>query len=848
MDRKKNLFTDVLVLDGGFSSQISRHAGSNADGDPLWSARFLKTNPEDIYRTHLDYLRAGADVISTNTYQASVGGFVKHLGVNTDEGLQLIKVAVDLALRARTAYLMECNGTKRNTIPLVAGSVGPYGAHLNDGSEYRGNYADKVSHETIREWHKPRINCLLEAGVDLLAIETIPCLKEAEVLVDLLKEYPNAKAWLSFSCKDDMSLAHGENFQMAVQKCWQTNPEQLVAIGVNCCPPDVVSNLFRSVNNGRQQNIPFVTYPNSGERYYPNVGWTDKDKSDSIDKFVHEWLDLGICYIGGCCRTYQEDISRIRMLKAFGISTRRKKKDDALQMLSNENAELKEQNFKLNSDITRLKKNITELKDVNFTDYLALMEERDARYTLYHENMALEATVKTLMCSAEGGAREHGRGDPVLLRTALERCREQLSISQSKLNTMLDDYADTVPRRVHDALQKKQHELGKRLDTMKTEYEALEIRSRRLAAQKKSLVEELEEIKERCRELERAGTPRPQWEVCADFIVGGWDRWCQLAGGLSSRDILRVLLKELGPAAETEHLEYFDGLGTDPAVPPYLRYEGKVRNLRLSRREVSVIINDIWRSKLQRRDLPMQDHVTKYFEERYQQAAARAEWAYNVCAGAERLLDEPAARLLRGALLGRRCERVYWALRRSWLALRDRLHRHARDAETVTLEDFEKVARSTFPLKNEVDIKNLLDVVRKQLKMKINQNLIDLDKLFLETDEGFDQSELARELYRQQQQAQEKYIREVVAELGGRRASEKLISVDRLKQAFAIVDPAIDHVRMERYVRWAFSDQSTKLSDVGPLPLRTLVTRLAAGNIERVGPRHRSVHRRTFYK
>ncbi|CAG5055729.1 unnamed protein product [Parnassius apollo] len=244
----------------------------------------------------------------------------------------------------------------------------------------------------------------------------------------------------------------------------------------------------------------------------------------------------------------------------------------------------------------------------------------------------------------------------------------------------------------------------------------------------------------------------------------------------------------------------------------------------------------------------MQDYVTQYFEERYAAAGVRAEWAYNVCAGARRALDEPQLRLFCGTLLAALSEDVYWAHREAYHALKADLYRHARDGETITLEEFEKVAKSTFPLKSEVDIKNLSDVVRKQLKMKINHNVVNLDNLFLENEEGFDRLDIARELFRQRQLAQDKYIREIVAELGGRRASNKCISVDNLKRAFAIVDPAIDHIRMERNIRWAFSDQTSELNSISPIPLRTLVARLAAGNIERVGPRYKGMHRRTFYK
>ncbi|XP_045502271.1 translin-associated factor X-interacting protein 1-like [Colias croceus] len=829
----------VFVLDGGFSSQISRHVGTTSDGDPLWTSRFLQTNPEDVMKTHLDFIRAGSDIISTNTYQASIGAFVKHLKISPEEGCSLIKRAVALAKEARTKYLEECQGILPARNILIAGSVGPFGAALNDGSEYSGTYIDKTSEETIRNWHKPRIDALIESGVDILAFETIPGEKEALVLVNMLKEYPSTKAWISFSCKDGASLAHGEKFQEVAEKCWNTSPEQLLAIGMNCCSPKIVGNLIKNM-----RDIPIVTYPNSGEKYDPTVGWKD-DHCEPLYTFVPEWLNLNVKYIGGCCRTYCEDISSIRKEKAFGISAHKKQYDDRIKSLIKENNDLREENLNLNFEITKLKKDNGKLKDDNFSDYLSLMRERDARYTLYFENVALHLKLKEL----DGGkvyTVEDGQGDPVVLRIALDKCREQLSSNQSELTRMKEEYSETVPRREYDWLDTKYCDLEKQLHAIHAEYDALQNNHKRILAQKKSTEEELIECKERCRELERAGTPRPHWDICADFIGGGRERWWQLASGLSSRDKLRALLKELGPAAESEHLEYFDGLGLDPVIPPYLRYEGKVRNLRLSRREVSVVINDIWFSKMKHgQEMSMQDYVTKYFEHRYQQPSVRAEWAYNVCAGAEQMLDEPQVRLFWGVLHGHLSEDVYWGLRAHWLLLRDQLYRQSRDGETITIEEFEKIARNTFPLKSEVDLKNLMDVVKKQLKIKLNCNEINLDKLFHENEEGFDRVDLARELFRQRQIAQDKYIREVVAELGGRHGN-RVVSVDNLKRAFAVIDPAINHIRMERYIRWAFSDHSSELSAICPLPLRTIVSRLATGDIERVGPRYKA--KRRHYK
>ncbi|XP_059048780.1 translin-associated factor X-interacting protein 1-like [Achroia grisella] len=533
--------------------------------------------------------------------------------------------------------------------------------------------------------------------------------------------------------------------------------------------------------------------------------------------------------------------------KVFGLSARKKQRDDKIKSLLQQNEDLRERNLKLTFELSKVKKDMGKLKDDKFSEYLTLMRERDARYTLYFENLGLQMKLKELDGSSYPV--DDAYGDPVVLRIALDRCREQLSTTQIDLKKRTEEYADTVPRREYDILTAKHYDSTKQVDALSVELQSLQDTHKRVLTLKKGIEEELIETRERCRELERAGTPRPQWELCADFIGGGRDRWWQLASGLSSRDMLRVLLKELGPAAESEQLEHFDGFGTDPVIPPYLRHEGKVRNLRLSRREVSVIINDIWLGKLEHgQDMSMQDYVTNYFEDRYQQPSVRAEWAYNLCAGAEQMLDEPQVKLFWGVLHGHLSERIYWGHRAQWQSLKELLYKHSKDGETITLEEFEKIAKVTFPLKSEVDIKNLMDVVRKQLKLKITSNEINLDKLFQENEEGFDRVEFARELYRQRQLAQDKYIREVVNELGGKHGANKIVTVENVKRAFAIIDPAIDHIRMERYIRWAFSDQTSELRSICPLPLRTVATRLAAGDIERVGARYRRTNRRTIYK
>lgn len=260
---------------------------------------------------------AGADVIITNTYQASVEGYGQYLQLDKDQSLDLIKSTVQLAHLARDRFLAE-NENLRTKDPMIAASIGPYGAHLHDGSEYTGSYADYVSKETLKNWHRVRIEACVEAGVDCLAIETIPATLEMEALVELVQEeYPDIKYWLSFQCKNSAEVAHGENFAEACLYLWHnkiSNKKNVLAMGVNCLHPKDVTGLFQSLNGKRKEEdrIPLIVYPNSGEVYDVATGWTGKEDCVPLENYVPEWVDLGAVYIGGCCRTYARDIKRIK--------------------------------------------------------------------------------------------------------------------------------------------------------------------------------------------------------------------------------------------------------------------------------------------------------------------------------------------------------------------------------------------------------------------------------------------------------------------------------------------------------------------------------------------------------
>jgi homocysteine S-methyltransferase len=266
--------------------------------DALWSARLLKDAPGEIAAVHRAYYEAGATFATTASYQASVSGFGE-AGVPRGEAERLISSSVAIARRVRDELAID--GQER----FVAASVGPYGAVLADGSEYRGRYG--VSKAFLRDFHLPRLELLIAAGPDLLAVETIPDLEEAAVLVELIDEiaFP---AWLSYSVAGRHTRAG-----QSLEEAFSIRSTSLVAVGINCCAPEDVQGAVELA--AARTGKPVVAYPNSGEGW--DAGgrrWTG-DAADSTS-LAPGWVAAGAEYIGGCCRVGPEDI--LALTRAIG--------------------------------------------------------------------------------------------------------------------------------------------------------------------------------------------------------------------------------------------------------------------------------------------------------------------------------------------------------------------------------------------------------------------------------------------------------------------------------------------------------------------------------------------------
>jgi homocysteine S-methyltransferase len=285
----------TVILDGALATELERRGADLRD--PLWSAKLLLEAPELIRAVHLDYFLAGADCAITASYQATVAGFAGR-GLSETEALGLIKRSVQLAIEARDAFWADPAARIGRPRPFVAASVGPYGAFLADGSEYRGDYG--LSDAALIDFHRPRLAALVAAGPDMIACETIPCLQEARVLARLLAEFPHVSAWISFSARDEAHICHGE--PLADCAVLLDQYPQVVALGVNCTAPAFIPALIQAARGATSK--PLLVYPNSGEVYDPaTYSWHGESSCETFGEQSRQWYAAGARIIGGCCRT-----------------------------------------------------------------------------------------------------------------------------------------------------------------------------------------------------------------------------------------------------------------------------------------------------------------------------------------------------------------------------------------------------------------------------------------------------------------------------------------------------------------------------------------------------------------
>jgi homocysteine S-methyltransferase len=289
----------TVILDGGLGTELERRG--HRDLGRLWSSALVETNPSALREVHRDFLAAGADVIATATYQASMPTLLE-CGHNRQSAAKVLRDAVQLAINERDAHASTA---------LVAASIGPFGAHLADGSEYTGGY--HLSENDLYAFQSERWHILADTAADILACETMPSMADVRAVVRLLHETPDRWAWISLMCRDASHLADGTPLSEVFAILNDT--PNLAAVGANCIPPAIAPAIMDTFQYST--SLPLMVYPNASNAWDMKMG-QKLDELSAAD-FASEsasWKTHGAQIIGGCCKTTPEHVRALaRSLK-----------------------------------------------------------------------------------------------------------------------------------------------------------------------------------------------------------------------------------------------------------------------------------------------------------------------------------------------------------------------------------------------------------------------------------------------------------------------------------------------------------------------------------------------------
>ncbi|KFV45949.1 Translin-associated factor X-interacting protein 1, partial [Gavia stellata] len=503
------------------------------------------------------------------------------------------------------------------------------------------------------------------------------------------------------------------------------------------------------------------------------------------------------------------------------------KERDEINMLKQEKRHLlkfidnmKKENNSLQTQVEHLRRSVAE-------DYARYLNEYGARKLLLAKlnDMHNERLDRTRHQNQDAKGE-----DVVKLTLALKIARQDLTKAQVKMNAMIADYGDVVPRRDFESLEKKHSELLQELKTLQKDFDRLHKEHETLLEIHRQTAEERDNF---CAELQRVQhncTPRPNWAKCSEVIPGGADRWGCLAEGKTSDQLVDVLLEEIGTGALKE-INVFPGWGKGDEVPVYLRHEGEVKNKNLTKKDVVNILKDVWKEKIaleqqtgKRSSLP--EFFLSYLQKKYGDAAAM-EWSYSLYENMRLYRSNHVLSSFYDILTGKVGEEEYHRQNQLISNLQKELAA-CDSSNSGSLTSKHMAVREAFPLKRKESIQELVDASR--YKLDSTKDLIDYISLFKEDEEGNAEPFVAK-LRSQYVRERQEYLRQLKNKLGD--LSE--VNADDLKTAFCTIDPDIDDRTLDTYIGLAYQVRREQ-PDQEVVPVETALERLLAGDVRRVGP------------
>nr|AAI00432.1 Tsnaxip1 protein [Mus musculus] len=346
--------------------------------------------------------------------------------------------------------------------------------------------------------------------------------------------------------------------------------------------------------------------------------------------------------------TMNEDCSeRVLAMRAeerYEISVLKKEKMNLLKLIDKKN----EEKISLQSEVAKLRRSLAE-------EYLRYLTERDARKILIGDLNELRYQQEDMSLAQTPGVWGE---DPVKLTLALKMTRQDLTRTQMELNTMKANSGDVVPRRDLEMQEKTNMELQEQLESLKADYEEVQKEHELLLQLHMSTLKERDQFYNELQEIQRTSTPRPDWTKCESIIAGGPERWLVLAEGKNSDQLVDVLLEEIGMGLLREK-DFFPGLGFGDAIPPFLRFDGPVKNKKPSKKEVVNLLKDAWKERIaEEQKEPFPDFFFNFLERRFGVNDAMA-WAYTIFENIKLFRSSEIMNQFYAVLMGKNLESVY---------------------------------------------------------------------------------------------------------------------------------------------------------------------------------------------
>ncbi|XP_031197088.1 translin-associated factor X-interacting protein 1 isoform X4 [Mastomys coucha] len=528
--------------------------------------------------------------------------------------------------------------------------------------------------------------------------------------------------------------------------------------------------------------------------------------------------------------TMNEDCSeRVLAMRAeekYEISMLKKEKMNLLKLIDKKN----EEKISLQSEVTKLRKSLAE-------EYLRYLTERDARKILIGDLNELRYQREDMSLAQSPGVWGE---DPVKLTLALKMTRQDLTRTQMELNTMKANFGDVVPRRDFEMQEKTNLDLQEQLESMRADYAEVRKEHELLLQLHMSTLKERDQFYAELQEIQRTSTPRPDWTKCESVIAGGSDRWLVLAEGKNSDQLVDVLLEEIGMGLLREK-DFFPGLGFGESIPPFLRFDGPVKNKKPSKKEVVNLLKDAWKERIaeeQKESFP--DFFFNFLERRFGVNDAMA-WAYTIFENIKLFRSSEIMSQFYAVLMGKNLESVYINQKETMShLLKELISVDSQNEGSITMEQLSTVLRTTFPLKKEEQIQELMEAAGWGPDSS-NSDMLNYRLLFGEDEEG--QSEpLVQKLWEQYEHEKEVYLEELKQELG----LDPLDEVTLLKMRVTLmnIDPTMDKQTLSAYLSQAYQipaidvplDDDEKQGIIS-IKVETAFDRLKMADTKRVGPR-----------